>query len=223
MSFSPSWPLFQATFRYADKKQRMNIIKNNTNTVSGKRCNHGCTLSSHFIPAACMAIWLCLSAPAALAGVSMDTGGNIFSLEVPGAPDAPGTLQVASQPGPLPAADGNEAEGDKAVDGQQQIAPLPWGIVPEVYVPWLSGNVFPPRQPGGEPPFKPQPGTGWNRHMGKGPEMREPGFTDKAPTGAPARTLYPGMRLPLPGNAPQPVYPGEKPFTPGQQTPHDRR
>ena len=184
----------------------MNIIKNNT--ISSEGCKHGRALSFHFVPAACMAVWLYLFAPAALADVSMDTGGRIFSLDVPGTPEA------SSRPGPLPTTNGNGAESGKAAGGQQQIAPLPWDIVPKVHVPWLSGNDFPPRQPGGEPPFRSQPGSGWNRHMDKGWEMREPDFTDKAPTGAPARTLYPGMRPPLPGSAPQPIYPGEKPFNP---------
>lgn len=243
----------------------------------------------------CFAFFLLLS-PQAHSGVSMDTGGKVLQLDPPAEDKAGDAEAMRDETGmstidDLPARPADNAGGDA-------LEPLPWGITPEVHVPWLpGGGARPPHKPEGKPPY-PRPGAGsirppslhpggaWHGgHMrqtedfkrdkgvraqpdkkssvaphkngnlrlgaygpggtpvvggsGLGPRPagappvssgvsgRPPtappanpsGFSDKAPTGAPQRQLYPGMRPPLPGNVPQPVYPGEKPFAPGMNAP----
>ena len=232
--------------------------------------------------------------------LSMETGDKAFILDSPGGAGANRGESAPSGDG-WPHNNSGNGQGDI-------LQTLPWGLVPEVYIPWLpGGGIRPPHKPGTKPPYGPGGKPGYRpgqkpvtrphseygpgkpapylEHPGKSPHGQGPrkhrsdtssngphdktifllgaygpggaflgvgggnglnpspggarpissgisgrapgelpsslrpggtsGFTDKAPTGAPERRLYPGMRPPLPGNTPQPVYPGEKPYAPG--------
>lgn len=116
----------------------------------------------------------------ALAAVRMDTGDKIFSLDPPPSPEAAEDAGDGPAPG----------QGGRDEAGAATIPALPWGIVPEVYVPWLpGGGIRPPHRPGGHrPPHAP----GWNRPQGNSGGKHPPSiFGGQRPAHSPgARPPY---------------------------------
>lgn len=134
---------------------------------------------------ACAVLALALLLPVfpVWAGVSMDTGGDTFGIEPP-----PGASQARpdGQEGGTPSTGGlpQNKRDDSGLNGEN---PLPWGLVPEVYVPWLpGGGIRPPHRPrpsypqhGNRPSHRPgaKPGKGgYGGHGGHGPRMQAPSW-----------------------------------------------
>lgn len=107
----------------------------------------------------------------ALSGVVMDSGGNSMSLDNYGErPENSGSL--LSTPPPNPRND----NWDYYEMG------LPWGIVPEVHVPWYPpGNKPRPPYWGQKPPGYPSPGTGWRPPPGQQKPSWGPGSSWRPP------------------------------------------
>lgn len=123
-----------------------------------------------------LAVLLLFSHTPALADVSMESNGHTTSLDSQStAPQAPDSSEDKARTfGTPPRQTGDAGE---AGDWEE----LPWGIVPEVYVPWGYG--YPhhrPPYPGMKPP------GGW--HRPPHPGMRPPGNWHRPP--------HPGVKPP---------------------------
>lgn len=99
---------------------------------------------------ACLAVAilvLFLLAPAASAAVSMESNGNVTSIGVP---------KGESPPDAGPPAPPGEVRDAAAYPG------LPWGIVPEIHIPWPSSPRSGWQRPSfGNSPYQPPHGDGW--------------------------------------------------------------
>jgi hypothetical protein len=129
---------------------------------------------------------------AAPAGIVMETGGKTMRLNNSGAYESTSPDAAATTPPRQSNATGEKQE-DR--DGWRDLAPLPYGIVPEVHVPWSPRqNDRPPRperpghpggppRPGDRPGYYPDDHPGWrpDGRPGAGHRPDGPGYSGKPP------------------------------------------
>ena len=150
-----------------------------------------------FVPYFLMVIYIALC-PKAHAAIGMDVGGQGMHM------DSQGTITFGSDGA------GTQPDGGtvlrtppRPVTNSTELQELPYGIVPEVHVPWY------PNRPGGRPPYPiVTPGQNWT--PGPGGLPPHPGI--KPPAWAPEQPSRPGFppqpgRPPLPGGQPEPGRP----------------
>ena len=162
---------------------------------SGRFAPSSCRLIPLNVPAAlrmsapCILAFYIALCPNAHAAIGMDVGGQGMHM------DSQGSITFESDgAGPQPDRGTVLRTPPRPVTNSTELQELPYGIVPEVYVPWY------PNRPGGRPPYPiVTPGQNWN--PGPGGRPPHPGITP--PSWAPERPPLPG-RPPQPGLPPSP-------------------